>query len=250
MKIISSITKIFISSFVALSALNTQAAIIDFDSYFTDTETNLSWLDVTSTVNRSFNDVTSQLASGGEFDGWRYATGQEFNSLLSRWTGIASITTGRSITTNTTPSVDGLVTLFGSTLDSAWMARFGQTWDGLNGYSEGSGIDFTLGIVADPFETDANQRKVAGIWDNEANGTALDFYNLNHRQVPITDPKSDIGSYLVRGASSSSGGDNNGGSGSGNNGGGGVTEVSEPNAAYLLILGLVGLGLCRRKNII
>jgi hypothetical protein len=227
------IKKLAGSILLSVCALNSQAAIIDFDTYFTDTETGLSWLDVTTTVNRSFDDLSSQFVTGGEFDGWRYATGLEFNNLLSAWTGIASISSARTVTTGTTPSVDGLVTMFGSTLDVLWNQRFGQTWDSQNGYNEGEGIDFTLGILADQFANNSNQRQVAAIWDNEQNGTTLDFYNINHRQVAVSDPKSDIGSFLVRG---------------GSNGNDMTTAVSEPQTIFLLALGLAGLGLSRIKR--
>jgi hypothetical protein len=36
-----------------------------------DTDTKLEWLDVTQTLNLSFNDVQSELGVGGQFDGWR-----------------------------------------------------------------------------------------------------------------------------------------------------------------------------------
>ena len=244
MKILTlrSFRKNFIALALLTTALNSQAAIIDFDTYFTDTSTSLSWLDVTATVNRSFNDISSQFGVGGEFEGWRYATGLEFNSLLSSWTGIPTVVANRTVTTGTSPSVDGLVTLFGSTLDSLWVERFGQTWDSRNGYAEGEGIDFTLGLLADAFETDASQRKVAAIWDNERNGTATDFYNIDHRQLRVTSAAGDIGSFLVRGALA-----NNGGS-TGGNGGDNTVTVDEPQNHFLFVMGLLGLFLCRRKR--
>ncbi len=48
-----------------------------------DTETELEWLDVTHTLNLSFSDVQSELGEGGQFDGWRYATGME---IVDLWT--------------------------------------------------------------------------------------------------------------------------------------------------------------------
>tara|TARA_R110001592_G_scaffold296139_1_gene566466 strand:- start:19618 stop:20337 length:720 start_codon:yes stop_codon:yes gene_type:complete len=237
MKISSPIKTILISTFFGFSVLPAHAAIIDFDTYFNDSESGLSWLDVTATVNRSYNDISSQLGVGGEFDGWRYATGTEFNALLSNWTGTTALFSGRTITTGTSPSVDGLVTLFGSTLDSSRMARYGQTWDSQFGYAEGEGIDFTLGILADLFNNSATQRQVAAIWDNEANGDALDFYNNEHRQILVADAKSDIGSFLVRGVSNSTGGN------------GGATAVTEPQTMVLFSLGLMGIFLSRRKVI-
>lgn len=48
-----------------------------------DTVNNLDWLDWTVTTNRSYADVSTKLSSGMEFEGWRFATGDEFLALLS-----------------------------------------------------------------------------------------------------------------------------------------------------------------------
>lgn len=47
-----------------------------------DTDTGLDWLDVTVTVGRSYNDIFSALGSGGEFEGWRFATVSNIVDLL------------------------------------------------------------------------------------------------------------------------------------------------------------------------
>lgn len=52
-----------------------------------DNATGLEWLDLTFSTNRSFDDITgvngpSQLAAGGDFAGWRYATVAEVTSLF------------------------------------------------------------------------------------------------------------------------------------------------------------------------
>jgi hypothetical protein len=52
------------------------------DSVTLDTGTGLKWLDVTISVNRSFNDVSGQFGTGGDFQGWRYATGAEVLNLI------------------------------------------------------------------------------------------------------------------------------------------------------------------------
>lgn len=223
-----------ILSFVTASS---QAAIIDFGSYFSDTDSGLDWLDVTASVNRSYNDVFNNLSAGGDYDGWRYASSTEFNALLSGWTGISPNPINRTITTGTTPSVDGLVILFGSTLDSRWITSFGQTWDSAQGFAEGEGIDFTLGILSDPVINNAGQRQVASIWDNENNGAPLDAYNANHRQVFTNSTHNDIGSFLVRSNSSAS-----------NNPPGSSTSVNEPSTLLLLALGLLGIGMSRNMR--
>lgn len=52
------------------------------DSVTLDTGTGLKWLDVNLSVNRSFNDVSGQFGAGGDFQGWRYATGAEVLNLI------------------------------------------------------------------------------------------------------------------------------------------------------------------------
>jgi hypothetical protein len=48
-----------------------------------DSDTGLQWLDWSHTVNRSYNDVSSQLGDGGEFEGFRYATEAEMRTLYA-----------------------------------------------------------------------------------------------------------------------------------------------------------------------
>ncbi len=58
------------------------AELIDNSTFFTDTDSGLDWLKMAPTLNRSYNDVSSKLGAGQEFDGWRYASGSEFEQLL------------------------------------------------------------------------------------------------------------------------------------------------------------------------
>lgn len=59
---------------VLLNFTATHATLIDNDSFTTDTETGLDWLDVTGTTNLSINYVRSQMEIGGAFEGWQYAS--------------------------------------------------------------------------------------------------------------------------------------------------------------------------------
>lgn len=228
---------LFTSVLLLTSAAPGQAAIIDYGSYFSDTNSGLDWLDVTASVNRSYNDVFSQLSPGGEFAGWRYASHDEFNNLLTSWTGIPANAIGRTVTTGTIPSVDGLVMLFGSTLDSRWISTYGQTWDSQRGFAEGEGIDFTLGILSASITDPVNQRSVGSIWDNENNGTAIDFFNAAHRQVFTNATHNDIGSFLVRTNVYAD-----------NTPPGSATNVDEPGIFVLLALGLTSIIAVRRSK--
>jgi hypothetical protein len=236
-KLLKPLKNIFATGVFAFTAATAQAAIIDYGTYFSDTRSGLDWLDVTSSVNRSYNDIFSQLAPGGEFQGWRFATSTEFNSLLSDWTGMTPNAVGRTVTTGTIPSVDGLVMLFGSTLDSRWISTFGETWDSQRGFAEGEGIDFTLGILADSLNNTSNQRSVGSLWDNETNGAPIDFFHAHHRQVFLDETNNDIGAFLVRSIPNN-----------GDNSSGPVTHVNEPASLILLLLGLSGIIAVRTRK--
>lgn len=62
-----------------------QAALIKNagDKFFTDTETNLDWLEITrtTTLGRSFNQVTADLGSNPRFTGFRFASLDELSEL-------------------------------------------------------------------------------------------------------------------------------------------------------------------------
>ncbi len=48
-----------------------------------DTESGLEWLDLTQSIDRSFNDVSTQFGSGMDFEGFRYATYIEWRALMT-----------------------------------------------------------------------------------------------------------------------------------------------------------------------
>jgi len=78
------------SAMVQFLSLNVAHAastnIIDHGDYLTDTLSGLDWLDVTQSVNRSFNDVSAQFGTDGDYEGYRYATGLEYNGLVKNYT--------------------------------------------------------------------------------------------------------------------------------------------------------------------
>lgn len=72
-------------------SISGNAAIESLDSSFgtdtitRDTDTGLDWLDVTVTRGLSYNQVTAQMGAGGIYEGWRYATMAELDTLISNF---------------------------------------------------------------------------------------------------------------------------------------------------------------------
>ena len=65
----------------AASALDL-SRFLDNDLTTIDTVTGLEWLDITESVNLSYNDVAAELNTGGMFEGYRYANTAEIENLF------------------------------------------------------------------------------------------------------------------------------------------------------------------------
>lgn len=76
---------IFVCWLLLLISLPANSALIDLGPVTRDTSTNLDWLDLTETNGRSYNDVSSELRVGGEFEGWRHATSEEALTLWANF---------------------------------------------------------------------------------------------------------------------------------------------------------------------
>lgn len=63
-------------------SLSSHAAILDLGTITRDTSTGLDWLDVTETINLSYNQVTAQMGAGGDYEEYRYATMSELDQLI------------------------------------------------------------------------------------------------------------------------------------------------------------------------
>jgi hypothetical protein len=81
--------KLITSSLIGLTLLFSSISRADYnnivnqDKYLTDTATGFNWLHLSETVNLSFDYVSSQLGSGGLFEGYRYARLDELGGLLN-----------------------------------------------------------------------------------------------------------------------------------------------------------------------
>lgn len=65
-----------------------------------DTDSGLEWLDLTATSFRSYNDISSKLSTGQEFDGWRYATTTEISEFFDAFGGDSNYYNGWSTQNN------------------------------------------------------------------------------------------------------------------------------------------------------
>jgi len=220
--------KMMAGLFSILLSHGAQATIIDHGTYLTDTVSGIDWLDVTASVNMSVNQVSSQFGAGGLFEGWRYASGDEFNQLVGNYTGNA-------VTSNDSSRyyqqiiqepdlIDGLVYYLGSTFDSNWKTIFGKTWDEYFGYSEGAGYDYTKGYIAD---TLGGLPYVAMLLDYDINASTPDF-SVARYSLYTGDNQGDTGSYLVRNTQ--------------------TVQIPEPSTITLLGLGLFAFAGSRNKH--
>ncbi|NET46994.1 PEP-CTERM sorting domain-containing protein [Okeania sp. SIO2B3] len=159
-----------------------KAALISLDDFVfgagsitRDTDTNLEWLDVHLSQDRTFIDVAGEFGVGGEFEGFRHANVAEFETLVLN-AGIPGINT--VVTGNLTPFTD-LINLLGAT-------------------SFQDNNPETLGFLSDPTN---NQLRINGDLDFLffSGVPAYEANTLIARNESIS--FSTVGHYLVRSAS-------------------------------------------------
>lgn len=180
-----------------------QATIIDHGNFLTDTASRLDWLDVTLTAGKPRFLTERDLWTGSVYEGWRFATGDEFNALVSHYTGTSISSYG--IVYQAEGLLDGLVTMLGSTLDAGYEAIMGQTYDYALGVAEGDGVDYTYGFLADSTTVNgyyyvAMLADVDGpwIWGGLLSQSDKDYSIAHDAAYNRVGVSSYIGSYLVR----------------------------------------------------
>ena len=164
-----------------------------------DAKSGLEWLDVTKSVGRSYDDVSSQFGIGGDFEGWRYAIGLEFNQLVSNYTG-ETITLLNGVVNQEVDKIDGLVDLLGSTLDVYYLETYGDTYDAYHGYEQGLGLGVVTGILADVLPYTEPAHYAAELYDDDRYGRPS-YYDLSYALFIRTidsEVRNATGSFLVR----------------------------------------------------
>lgn len=84
-----------------------------------DTASGFEWLDLSQTVNRSYSDVSTQLAPGGDFEGFRYATHSEVEDLIAE----AGLPPSQLFTPALYDPAFAFITLVGGSINSATDAQ-------------------------------------------------------------------------------------------------------------------------------
>ena len=74
-----------VATLLLFGTLPSQAStLVDDGGYTVDTATGLQWLDVSTTIDESYNEVSSELADASTaLYGYRYATGDEISQLVA-----------------------------------------------------------------------------------------------------------------------------------------------------------------------
>jgi hypothetical protein len=165
-------------TFIISTAQAASTDFFDHDTYTTDSISGLDWLDVTASTNRSYNDISSQFGTGKDFYGWRYATGVEFNALVTNYTGKNIAPNNTKHVYHQEDKIDGLVSLSGSTIDSHYIHYYGKTYDAFRGYEKGKGLDYTHGLIAD--SNYYNNKYLAILWDYDISTSDTDFSDSNY----------------------------------------------------------------------
>jgi hypothetical protein len=185
-----------------------QATIINNGNFTTDDSTNLDWLDMSFSIGLSYNDVDNLLASGGVLDGWRYATSTELTTLVTNY-----------ITEIGTFTLDPSCYCYEPGSLAGLAADLGTT------ASDDMAL-YTYGLLADipqpDYHTIASIRTITPLPGPGAD----DLYVAGYDKSLDTNATGTLASFLVRTS----------------------VSVPEPYGLALLCIGLIGLGIFRKKQ--
>ena len=197
------ISKAVISSVcacIAIVSINAHAAIIDNDTYTTDTDSGLDWLDVTASMFISHNEVVEQFGSGGVFEGWRYATGDEVNELISNYLSLGTAINTYDLVEFSEPALDDLIVMLGDTYNAAILFNQGVENHVLVGVEDGLDYGYTVGLIADRYNGPVTFTAYyeAIIVDNAEDIPDLDLSQVHNYFTRANRGLDNGGSYLVR----------------------------------------------------
>jgi len=222
-----------ISLSVNASFIQINDNIQDHGVYTRDVSSGLDWLDVTETRGMSYNQVQDQMGVGDIYEGWRYATYSELDTLILDFgytPSTSSCLHGNLVCDYLEGGDSQLVELMIMTLGDTQDAHFDEVSLFQDHSTSGAGL--TYGLLSTQVSRSGYQ-DVGVIFDQENiyrdsgkeyidSPDSLLSIGMNSSQDSINPL---IGSFLVR-----------------------ATEVPEPATLSLLSIGLIGLGFARKRQ--
>lgn len=228
---ISKILPLVVGIFVGQIAT---AAIVDHGNYLTDEVSGLDWLDVTASVNMSFNQVNAEFGGAGLFSGWRYATASQFNALINHSTGVTPAVNLNDQTAIPSSAASILIGQLGSTLDTYYLHYHGMTYAAYLASIGTSNVveQYASGLLSDEVPGTNSSEVYSALVFRYINGNNGDMSILSspHDTMKTLDAHDfDVGSYLVRETLPAG-------------------SIPEPSTLLLCSLALFGIGLKRKLS--
>jgi hypothetical protein len=181
-------------------------AIDDLGKYSHDTTSGKYWLDVTLTTNMSYTEVRNRTINGGlandgvtELQGWRYATGAEFEELMTNF-GYAPV----GNCTNGTNYCDAHQDVNNQELLESIIETLGDTHAADRAHNNLLPVDvnekgYTYGFIGPTPSISTIQHPVALIYDTSYVGfDEFDIVYTVYGRQPRNLEEWQLGSFLVR----------------------------------------------------
>ena len=209
-----------------LSSFSANAAILDLGTITRDTDSGLDWLDVTETRDISWNEMSIELGVGGDYEGWRYATSSDLDTLIGNFGYIpvtqncnSGLTFCDHLVSGDSAPLEQMIRTLGDTLAAAYE----ESGSPIVIPSDGAGG--TTGLIW--YDISGFEVEIGRIWDREFTTGDLDdiVHSRSITNMYPNESSPQIGSFLVR-----------------------ASPIPIPATAYLFGSALAGLLVARRKN--
>jgi len=189
-----------ISSVAQAAVLNPNFSYNHATNVLTDGNTGgLSWLNLNQSRGRSYNDVSGEFGTGGDFAGYRYATGAEVNTLVSNWVGYVVSGTLKNFHPDGPAGsdyIDDLITFIGDTYNDRYFP--GPASDGIS-YRTPIETHFSMGIIADSHSEFLDRHWLATLRDeNEDYSSFIDYTDIYNNTKTDSTSWLSAGSFLVQ----------------------------------------------------
>jgi len=121
-------------------SFNSHAKIVDHGNYITDTVAGIDWLKLSNTEALSYDQVSAQLGTDGQFEGWLFANKNQLETLFDNAGGSGNYSTyitlpDGSVTPNNTDNILPVLNMWGNMGFYSYAEfRYGQPIDDKSAY--------------------------------------------------------------------------------------------------------------------